>query len=264
MPEGTPSIEVYAIDTEKPPQTIDGDTFRPVVHIATYTLPRTCAGDLRVVLTPSAAYRAPSDRNIDGYITSDPHSLMLHVHFAGVEFMDILRRPLDAMFFTPLRPFLLESESYFSLRVGERRDLAPRVVPWEQWQHNTRWLVNDGPLWMQEVRRGQKGVGSRYVFSRHIVDFSPMELAQEVFAQRQLDPDVGKFDSGVGGFETYCDTPATSDITGTGLFWEPIRGSLPYRQKMLPEMLGLSRYSDFHLIGDKVVNVEVSRSNSRN
>lgn len=66
------------------------------------------------------------------------------------------------------------------------------------------------------------------------------------------------------GEEAYCDTPATSDITGTGLFWEPIRGSLPYRQKMLPEMLGLSRYSDFHLIGDKVVNVEVSRLNSRN
>ena len=48
-----------------------------------------------------------------------------------------------------------------------------------------------------------------------------------------------------------------SKIAGAELFSELIKGCLPYREKMLPELPGFSPYSDLHLVGDKLISVEV-------
>ena len=121
----------------------------------------------------------------------------------------------------------------------------------------TRWMQSEPRSWMSDVRQNQKGVGSRYVFPRHIVDFSPDALAKEVYRQKLLDPRMKSFASTVNGYEAHCDTtPLTAD-GDVEIVSSSLQASLPYRVKVLPELPGYSPDMDFHVIGDKLLTVEV-------
>ena len=210
-----------------------------------------------MLLTPSSIHQVWADDENLGYLSTDPDSLMLRVYIYNTQFQ--LR---DAGFFMPLRPFFDDAKSYFGLSLDDRVTYTAPTIPWDRWMKLTRWLHNDGLTWMQEVRRNQKGVGSRYVFPHHIVDFSPTVVAREVAAhdpnfEGSEAPLLKSFNSDVNGFTTVCGAPAAVDVAGCELFREPIRCSLPYREKALPELPGYSPDSDLHLIGDKLISVEV-------
>lgn len=219
------------------------------VQIASYSLPRVRRGEVRMIMTPSSEHRVWADDEAQGYLSTDPESLMLRVYVYNTQIQ--LR---EAGFFMPLRTFFQDAETYFA-----RKDAAEmKVVPWARWMKHTRWLDGSGTSWMQDVRRNQKGVGSRYFLAGHIIDFSPTDLARELSAREKTDADTKTFRSDTGGFTVHAESFAGEDVSGSELFKDPIVSSLPYRHKSLPELPAYSPDSDLHLVGDKLVTVEVS------
>lgn len=206
-----------------------------------------------MLLTPSSAHQTWGADEDAGYLMTRPEALMLRVYICSTQFQ--LR---DAGFFMPLRPFVRELASYFALSPEERRTHVSRVLGSEEWMRHTRWLNPEPVTWMSEVRRNQKGAGPRYVFPRCIVDFSPLELAKEVNARKRSDPELISFESDLDGYSTFCGTSELTETGGANLFVSTFSFSLPYREKILPELPGYSPDSDLHLIGDKLVSVEVS------
>jgi hypothetical protein len=255
----TPCIEVHVIDCTQPlTKDSEGNTSRPAVHIASYLLPRTRLGEVRMLMTPSSPHQVWAEDESLGYFSTRPDSLMLRVYIYNTQF-----QLKDAGFFMPLRPFFDEVHSYFGVAPEERGLYLTRIVSWARWMKDTRWLISDGLSWMQEVRRNQKGVGSRYIFPRHIVDFSSLAVTRAIHTRRDSatcssrNGGMVSFPSDTDGYTVHLGTPAATKIAGSELFKDPIECSLPYREKMLPELPGYSPDSDLHFIGDKLISVEV-------
>lgn len=241
-----PCIEVHSL----PDQRV-GDN-AGTVHVASYCLPRLREREVRVMLTPTVPQCAWAQRVEDGFLETSSDGRMLHVSFtraAGGAFE-------DPVFFTPLAPFLREAEIHQSLDPASQAR-SPRIVPWKQWGHNTRWIevITTEPTWMHGMRRNLKGVGSRFVFPRYIVDFAPLELARVVHERKLADAGITEFN--LDGYTIRCGIPQFANIAGSALFSDEILSSLPYREKMLPEPPGYSPDSDLHFIGDKIMTLEV-------
>ncbi|EKM53478.1 uncharacterized protein PHACADRAFT_79970, partial [Phanerochaete carnosa HHB-10118-sp] len=150
----TPTIGVHAIDTNLPLRDVDGDNTRPTAHIASYRLPHTRAGEVRMLMTPSSPHQVWSVDESMGYLLTSPESIMLRVYIHST-----LSQLRDAGFFVPLRFFLHELSLYFSLPIAERSTYETRVVESKQWMQHTRWINGEVGSWTSEVRRSQKGVG---------------------------------------------------------------------------------------------------------
>lgn len=245
----TPRIEVHTIDEALPPRE---DGMRPTTHIVSFCLPRTRDSDVRLIMTPSSPHRlwAPGDAGA-GFLETRQDCLMLRVYISSTQ-----AQLQDAGFFVPLRLFLRESDAFYAESPAERATYETRVVRSKQWMHQTRWLTNEPGSWQSEVRRNQNGAGSRYAFPKYIVDFSPLELAKEVYNRRKSEPGISSFDSDVEGYTTHCDTSQLTYAGGAVLFDSEFTFSLPYREKKLPQLPEYSPDSDLQLIGDKLVSVE--------
>ncbi|KIP11262.1 hypothetical protein PHLGIDRAFT_33436 [Phlebiopsis gigantea 11061_1 CR5-6] len=196
--ERTCHIDVYTFDTLD--DTAEGCNTGGFAHVATYALPHMRLADFRALLTPSPVQRIHSAIAHEGYLASSADSLMMRVYLCSTRAWE--PRIDDAHFFTPLAPFLRAAAAYRALPSRERRTFVRTIVPWSAWEHRTRWLTKDGAPWMQEVRRGQRGMGTRYAFARHLVDFSPLELAKAASARQLADPAVAKFDHQEDSYET--------------------------------------------------------------
>ncbi|GJE91483.1 F-box protein [Phanerochaete sordida] len=247
----TPIIEVHAVDRSLPRSaTSEGDT-RPTAHVASFCLPRTRVGEVRMLMTPSSAQRvwAPGGR---GHLETHPECRVLRVYLCSTA-----AQLQDAGFFVPLRPFLRALDAYSTHPPDERAAWETRTVASANWMDGTRWLNGEPGSWMAEVRRNQNGTGSRYTFPKCIVDFSPVELEKEVHAHKKAEPDVVSFESEAAGYTTYCGTSELAFSGGADLFDDKFSFSLPYREKILPQLPGYSPDSDIHLVGDKVISVEV-------
>jgi hypothetical protein len=230
---------------------------QPARHVATYWLPRVTNGDVRLVINVTVRQQVSSTDDSGGFLLSSPYARMLHVQVMGVWFTS----PFQCAFFTPAYQFIDEASQFFALPVVKRGSFTPRNKSWAAWGNtSTRWLEKTGPEWHNQARSNLRGSGSRYAFSKSLIDFSPLDVAREVYQSRQSQlSDVPQvFPSEVNGWTTHAYVATKSEISGADMFGEDIISSLPYREREMPILAELEPGTDLLLVNDKLVSIEVN------
>ena len=184
---------------------------------------------------------------------------MLHIQVTGVWFTS----PFQCAFFTPAHQFIDESLRFFSLPPNQRSSYEPRNRAWSSWGNtSTRWLEKNGPVWHEQAKSNMRGSGSRYAFPKYVVDFSPLDVAREVYRHKQTHPYASdcsaSFPSEAKGWTTHYHSVTKAQISGAEMFDEHIVSCLPYREKEMDELPEYEIGSDVLLVNDKIVSVQVS------
>lgn len=248
------AIEVYVLNGNTPPQALNFASEQyGISHVATFWLPRIVGPDARLIINATARQQISPNDPESGVLLSSPGARILYVQIAGPRV-----RPHECAFYTPASQFLAEADRFFSLN-DEQRMGYPVHKAWPAWgNQSTRWLETEGPEWHNRVPSDLIGSGSRYVFPRHMVDFSPTDVAREVRQHQQTDSSgATSFPSRLPGWTTHCHVVDKAGISGSYFFEDDIVSCLPYRDRDIPELSEYAPGSPLTLVGDKIMSIEV-------
>ncbi|KAI0090512.1 hypothetical protein BDY19DRAFT_713346 [Irpex rosettiformis] len=258
--ERRPAIEVYVLD-DSPSSSSEshesGRGPREASHVATYWLPRVNNGDVRLIINITSRQQVSTTKEDRGFLLSSSYARMLHVQITGVWFTS----PFQCAFFTPAHQFIDESIRFLALPRTKRVHVGVHSRPWATWgDTSTRWLEKDGPMWHEQAKSNLRGSGSRYAFPKYLVDFSPLDVAREVYRykQRRHYP-LGAMafaSSEAKGWTTHCHQVAKSQISGAEMFDEEIVSCLPFREKGMDELPEYEMGSDVLVVNDKIVTIQ--------
>lgn len=239
---------------------------------AQYELPATQGSALRLVFAPFES----SKFDYCGYashaplLQHNPEASMMHVSLSIAPFSLGVTGPVTRRdeFYTPIWPFLRSANN----AKLDSSDHEPEVIPWAEWgPTKTRWIdqrwstIDDGevvegvavdtPDWAPLSRLTGNREGARIVFTRHIVDFAPMELARVLHSRK-----IGKMsmEDGIQPMVARRERIVTEPTVIRAVeYAEPVVSYLAYRETQNNPPL---ECDDIMLIGEKVVALSVRAS----